>query len=520
MSDLDPIVVNASRQPDGVALVAGGSRWTWRDLEVRVRDIAEELARAGVGRGTRVALLAGDGAQTVVAVHGVRRLGAILVPLNRRATASEIGQLLDDARPAVLLHDEDRATAAEQAAAAAGTARGRRSGASGIALRLLSLDESPDGPPAAAGDDRLDPEAIATICFTSGTTGRPKGAVLTVGNHLASAAAWAAVLRPRPTDRWLACLPFHHVAGLAMILRSSLWAVPLHLAGGFDPEAIWRAFDEDAISHCSIVGSTLARLVEARGGKPAPATLRAVLVGAERTPADAIAAARRLGIPVMPTYGATETASGVTALEPAEADEVPSSAGRPLPGVELRVVAGEGADGRRVVSVDEIGEIEVRGRMVFAGYDGSPAETAAALADGWFRTGDLGSLDTAGRLSVADRRDDLIVSGGENVYPTEVEAVLRRHPAVADAAVVGRSDARWGAVPVALVVISSSAGVADGDLDAHCRARLAGFKVPVAFVRVASIPRTAGGKLLRHEARTILEAASADPGPSGTVGRR
>ena len=512
MTFREPLVTNAATRPDEDAVVGHGVRGTWRELEAMSRRMGERLAGNGAGETSRVAILAGDGPATVAAIHAVRRIGGVLVPLNRRGAAPELGRLVADARVATLLHDQEHATAAAEAIGPAAGARPRT-----LALEPL-LERDGAGPAelprASVLRDAVDPAAPATIVFTSGTTGRPKGAVLTHGNHIASARAWAGVLRPVPTDRWLACLPFHHVAGLAMLLRSSLWGVPLQLARGFEPAEIWRAFDEDGISHCSIVGSMLPRLVEARGGRPAPATLRALLVGGESTPTEWIHAARRVGLPVMPTYGATETASGVTALEPADADRHPGSAGRPLPGVELRIVMGDGINAERSLPtpVGEIGEIAVRGEMVFAGYDGQAEATASVLADGWLRTGDLGSLDAGGFLTVADRRDDLIVSGGENVYPAEVEAVLLAHPAVADVAVVGRPDERWGAVPVALVVLADAADpakVTDAALAtalaAHARAQLAAFKVPVGFQRVDAIPRTANGKLRRSEARLLIE---------------
>jgi O-succinylbenzoic acid--CoA ligase len=495
MTVREPLATNAASRPDDDAVVGHGIRWSWRDLDALSRRIGHGLAAEGVGEASRVAILSGDAPATIAAIHAVRRVGAVLVPLNRRGAPAELGRLIADARPAILLHDRDHATAAAEAA---GTLE-----AAEVRPRLLPLEPLLDreGLPAepeasAVIRDVVDPAAPATVVFTSGTTGRPKGAILTHGNHLASAEAWAGVLRPAATDRWLACLPFHHVAGLAMIVRSSLWGVPLHLTA-FEPAAIWRAFDQDKISHCSIVGSALGRLVEARGGHPPPPTLRALLVGGERTRPDWIRAARRLGLPVMSTYGATETSSGVTALEPADADRLPESAGRPLPGVELRIAAGK---------VGEIGEIEVRGEMVFAGYDGQPEATAAVLAGGWLHTGDLGSLDADGFLTVADRRHDLIVSGGENVYPAEVEAVLLAHPAVVEAAVVGRPDPRWGAVPVAFLVLADQLGadVTDAVLADHCRARLAAFKVPVAFHRVDDLPKTAGGKLRRAEAQPML----------------
>jgi O-succinylbenzoic acid--CoA ligase len=509
MTFKEPLATNAASRPDEDAVSGHGVRWTWRELEAISRRMGQRLAGNGARETSRVAILAGDGPATVAAIHAVRRIGGVLVPLNRRGAAPELGQLVADAQVAILLHDQEHATTAADAIGPAAGARPRT-----LALEpLLGRDGAGPVEPARASlvRDTVDPAASATIVFTSGTTGRPKGAVLTHGNHVASARAWAGVLRPAPADRWLACLPFHHVAGLAMVLRSILWGVPLQLARGFEPAEIWRSFDEDGISHCSMVGSMLQRLVETRGARPVPATLRALLVGGESTPKEWIRAARRLGLPVMPTYGATETASGVTALEPADADRHPGSAGRPLPGVELRIVMGEGigAERSRPVPVDEIGEIAVRGEMVFAGYDGHAEATASVLADGWLRTGDLGSLDAEGFLTVADRRDDLIVSGGENVYPAEVEAVLLAHPAVADVAVVGRPDERWVAVPVALVVLADPAEVTEAALEAvlteHARSQLAAFKVPAEFHRVEAIPRTANGKLRRSEARLLIE---------------
>ena len=509
----EPLAANAATRPDEDAVVGHGVRWSWRELEAVSRRMGERLASNGAGETSRVAILAGDGPATVAAIHAVRRIAGVLVPLNRRGAAPELGRQVSDARAAILLHDQEHAAAAAEAIGQAAGARPRTE-----ALEPL-LEREGAGPAeptrASVMRDTVDSAALATILFTSGTMGRPKGAVLTHGNHFASARAWAGVLRPAPADRWLACLPFHHVAGLAMVLRSSLWCVPLQLVRGFEPAEIWRAFDEDGISHCSILGSMLQRVVEARGGRSAPATLRALLVGGEATPPEWIRAARRLGLPVMPTYGATETASGVTALEPADADRHPGSAGRPLPGVELRILVGDdgsGAQGSRPAPVGEIGEIAVRGEMVFAGYDGHAEETASVLADGWLRTGDLGSLDAEGFLTVADRRDDLIVSGGENVYPAEVEAVLLAHPAVADVAVVGRPDERWGAVPVALVVLADPAEVTEAALEAalteHARSQLAAFKVPAEFHRVDAIPRTANGKLRRSEARLLSTLGS------------
>jgi O-succinylbenzoic acid--CoA ligase len=502
---VDPLIAAARSHPDRLAVVDDQARWSFAQLDAAAGAIARGLAAAGLGPLGRVALLAGETARTVAAIHAIRRSGAVLVPLNRRAAAVELAAQLDDAAIGLLVHD---GATAELAAMAGDRATG--------GVRLLAIDELLSSPPlpapsatgrsagqatGEATDQATDPtgfqpEAPATLVFTSGTTGRPKAAILTHVAHAASAAAWAAFLQPAPTDRWLACLPFHHVAGLGMIDRAARWGAPLVVHPRFDPAAVDAAIDGDAISHCSLVGSMLGRLLEARAGRPAPASLRAILLGGERTPPELVRAAALSGLRVVPTYGLTETASGVVALPAEEAAAHPDAAGRPLPGVDLRIRLGG-----RTASPAEVGEIEVRGPMLFAGYLARPGETGAALDDGWFRTGDLGSLDGAGRLVVADRRGDLIVSGGENVYPAEVEAVLLAHPGVIDAAVVGRPDPRWGAVPVAAIVERPGVAPTDADLDAHCRASLAGYKIPVVFERVGALPRSPGGKLLRREIR-------------------
>ncbi len=244
--------------------------------------------------------------------------------------------------------------------------------------------------------------------------------------------------------------------------------------------------------------TVLTRLLDLGGDVRPPSTLRAVPLGGGAIPAGLVRRAIEAGWPVVPTYGLSEAGSGVTASPTDEAAIHPDTAGRPLPGIGLRI-AGPDAEG--------IGEIQVGGPSLFSGYLGDPLATAAAWSDdGWLRTGDLGRLDADGRLVVADRRTDRIVRGGENISPTDVEAVLLDHPAIADAAVVARADPAYGQVPVAVIVLRQGhADPGDEALSTLCRERLARFKVPVAFIRLDAIPRTAAGKPRRAELRAILD---------------
>ncbi len=479
----------AATRPNDEAVVGAHGRWTYAQLESATRRIATALHSAGVGEGIRVATLIGDSAVAVATIHAVRRLGAVLVMLNRRAAPAELAYQLTACQAAVLLHDPEHAVPSRTALAHAPT------------ITLLEMDELLAGPERSGSllalREQVDLNAPATILFTSGTSGRPKGAVLTYGCHLASADAWAAFLEPRPSDRWLACVPLFHIAGLAIVVRASRWGVPLEVQGRFDPRAVCRALN-DGVSHLSLVGPMLDRLVALGRGCTVPDTLRAVLLGGGPISAVQVLRARALGYPVVPSYGLTETASGVAVLPAEAAAERCATVGRPLPGGELRIEA----DGRPALP-GEAGEIVVRGPMVFAGYAGLPDDTARALRDGWLHTGDLGTVDVNGDLTVIDRREDLIVSGGENIYPSEVEEVLLAHPAVAEAAVVGRPDPRWGSVPVAAIVLRPGAAVSDRTLADHCHDRLARFKVPVAIHRLAELPRAPSGKLLRSAIREL-----------------
>lgn len=340
------------------------------------------------------------------------------------------------------------------------------------------------------------------VVLTSGTTGRPKAAVLSAAAMTASAEAWLAALPP--ATGWLLALGLGHVAGLGIAWRAALGAVPLVVLARPDAATIVDALAAPpAPSHVSLVPTTLIRVLDAVGDGPPPPTLRAVLLGGGPIAPDLVRRAVRAGWPVVPTYGLSEAGSGVTALPTSEAADHPDSAGRPLPGVRIRIA---GPDG------DGVGEIVVQTPARFLGYVGDPTATVAALADdGWLRTGDLGRLDAQGRLTVLDRRTDRIVRGGENVSPAEVEGVLLEHPAVVDAAVVARRDPTFGHVPVAAVVLRPGADPGDDALARFCRARLAGFKVPTAFVRLEALPRTAGGKVRRTDLRARLDP---DPHPA------
>jgi O-succinylbenzoic acid--CoA ligase len=493
--------------PEALAVIDGSTRSTRRDLDARAGRIAVAMRQLGVSEGSRVALLARPSANGIAALYAIARVGATAVPLSPALTGGELGRACALTRPAVVLHDADlEGTAAQLAPTSIDLDDGTAEPVAGVAAQK----PVPGGGPA-----EVDPEAPTVIVLTSGTTGDPKAAVLSHRAMMASADAWLAALPP--ATGWLLGMSLAHVAGLGTVWRATVSGVPLVVSTGNDPAAILAALrSEPHPSHVSLVPTMMRRLLDLRPARDPrdprdprdapdlapPETLRAVPLGGGPIAADLVEQALVAGWPVIPTYGLTEAGSGVTALPTLEVAAHPSSAGRPLPGVRIRI---DGAD------ADGIGEIAVDTPARFSGYLDDPDATAATTtSDGWLRTGDLGRLDEDGRLTVVDRRTDRIVRGGENVSPAEVEAVLLRHPAIEDAAVVARADPVYGQVPVAVVVVRpGTADPSDDALAAYCREQLARFKVPVAFDRRSSLPRTPSGKLRRTALRDAPEGEPA-----------
>lgn len=469
----------AALTPNRLALIASGERWSFRELDERVAHVAHALRAQGLEENDRVALLLKNGAPLVVLLHALSRLGAVSVPLNTRLTPAELQWQLTDSRARLLIHDETHSPQATHL--------------SGPPTQLdTSLTQSQPKSLISSLSSHFPLTAPHSLLYTSGTTGHPKGALLTFGNHWWSAIGSALNLGLHENDRWLACLPLFHVGGLAILLRSVIYGITAEVHEAFDPLAVNRAIDEGA-TIVSVVSVMLRRMLETRGDVPYPPTLRCVLLGGGPAPRDLLEMCAQRNVPVVQTYGLTEAASQVATLAPEDALRKLGSAGKPLFPTELRIERAEGADA--------VGEIVIRGPTLTPGYANQPEATAQVWRDGWFHTGDLGYLDEEGYLYVLDRRADLIISGGENVYPAEVEAVLLAHPAVEEAGVVGAPDEHWGQVPIAFIKTRSP--ITPAELKQFCAERLARYKIPARVELVENaLPRNAAGKLLR---RTLLE---------------
>jgi O-succinylbenzoic acid--CoA ligase len=437
----------ARARPEHMALATPAGTWSYAQLHAAARAGAGELQARGVTPGARVAIALPAGLELAQALHACLLLGAVAVPVDLRLAEAERALVADGV---ALLVDQPLAPAGES---------GEHDGSS------------------FPGEGVHDLDATAVVIHTSGTTAAPRPVALTYGNILWSALGSAVALGLDPEERWLCTLPLSHVGGLSILLRSSIYATSAVVHERFETERVMRSLQAGEATLVSLVATTLARLLDA--GLRDPPALRCALTGGGPVPAALVQRAHAASVPVSLTYGLTESCSQATTTPVAEIGGAPASAGTPLFCTRLRI-AGDG-------------EILLAGPTVAPG---------ALASDGWLHTGDLGELDERGRLRVSGRKADTIVSGGENVAPAEVEAVLESHTAVLEAAVLGREDPQWGEAVTAIVVARAGEQLDAEALRAHCAGALAPYKVPKHFVLASEpLPRTRSGKLLRRELR-------------------
>jgi malonyl-CoA/methylmalonyl-CoA synthetase len=467
-------------------LTAGG-------LEERSRAVARGLLGAGLVPGDRVVVSAGASVAAVVAYVGALRAGMVVVPVNTQYREAEVAHIVRDAAPRAAVVD-DRERGAWVTAASAGPVA-----VTGPDVRLPATTATEADLPARG------PADPALLIYTSGTTGTPKGARLSHGNLVAGIEALRLAWRWEPGDRLTHTLPLFHLHGLGAGINGSLQAgASVLLRPRFDPADVAASARDLGATMFFGVPTMYARLAT-HPGLAGLAGLRLCVSGSAPLPPDVFAAVEAgSGQSPLERYGTTETM--LTVSNPYDGERRPGAVGLPLPGVELRLAGGGGTasgtagDGEAPggTAGGGRGEIEVRGPMVFAGYWGRPDATAESFtADGWFRTGDIGELDADGYLHIVGRSKELIISGGYNVYPREVEEALRSHPAVAEVAVAGVASDAWGEAVTAWVVAAGP--VDEASILAFARARLAPYKCPKAVRFVDALPRNALGKVLRHE---------------------
>ena len=498
----DWLAQRAASTPDAEALVAAatGTTWTYAELDEAVEKMAGSLAALGLSTGDRLGVFLDTRVEYVTLVHAAMRLGLRPIPVSDRLTDAELAPRLERADVTAVLCG----AATEQRAVEAATTDD-----DGLAVPVVSLDEpqwkrvthlraveQTDFEP--HDWDRSEP---LLSLFTSGSTGEPKLVVLRVGNVLSSAVTLGFRLGVHPDDRYLLTLSPHHTGGIMPLYRAVLAGTSVVLRTEFDPGAAaddLRTYDATGVS---LVPTMLERMLDARG--TLADSLRVVLLGGAPAPERLIERCRDYSVPVHPTYGMTEAASGITVATPQEAFDRPSTVGRPLVWTDVSVRDDDGEE----LPPGEVGELVVDGPSVTTGYYDDPTATGDAFGPHGLRTGDVGYRDEEGYVYVLNRKDDRIVTGGENVDPGEVLDVLGDHPHVTAASVVGVPDDEWGE-RVAALVVRSEPSMTAGDLETFARERLAGFKIPKTIRFTDALPRTDSGSVRRPEVRERLAAAA------------
>ncbi len=491
LSDL--IDRNASFTSDRLALRFQGHDWPYAAFAGRIAAVARGLQSAcGVRRGDRVALLAANHPDYLVLLFACARLGAIMVPLNWRLAVPELAFMLGDSTPSVLLAGAEFA----DAMAALATLFPHMT-ISTLEAGVAALADCADGD---GRSPHVDWESPLLIVYTSGTTGRPKGAVLTHAALQANAVMSQHMHAMTSADHVLTVLPLFHVGGLNIQTTPALLCgASVSLLPRFAPDTTLDALARDRPTLTVLVPTTIQALLAHPDFPGADLScLRAVATGSQIVPQPLVDALEARGVPVLQVYGATETCP--VAIYTRLGGDRARAGSTGLPGLlcEARIIDDAGEE----QPPGTAGEVAVRGPNVLREYWGNAAATAEALHDGWYRTGDIGTRDADGYFIIHDRKKNLIISGGENIYAAEIERVLGTHPAVADAAVIGRPDPRWQEVPIAYVLLRDGAVADQAMLHAHVSAQLARYKLPREYIFVETLPRTALGKVQHYLLRS------------------
>jgi o-succinylbenzoate---CoA ligase len=472
--------------PNRIALRTEKESWTFKELDQRAQTFAKQFAALGIKKGDFTALLVENSIQTAAILHALQYLGAVIVPLNNRLTPSELIFQLQDCEAKLLFYDpsfsESVNIISEELPELALTTYEQVTNLSPLEMKLQT-------------EIKLD--ALHTIMYTSGTTGNPKGVMLTYGNHWWSAVNSSLNLGLHENDCWLCAVPLFHMSGLSILIRSVIYGSSVLIHERFDSQKVNDAIINEKVTIISVVSAMLSKMLHTLDTSY-PETFRCMLLGGGPAPLTLLETCKEKMIPVFQTYGMTETASQVVTLSSEYMLSKLGSAGKPLFTNQLKIEKDE-----KDALPNEIGEIVVKGPTITKGYLNREDATKKAIQNDWLYTGDLGYLDEEGFLYVVDRRSDLIISGGENIYPAEVEAALLSHPCVLEVGVTGLKDDQWGQVPIGFVTLKTNS-VTEEELLSYCSERLARYKVPKIIYFVKELPRNASNKLLRRQLLTLI----------------
>ncbi|WP_050616821.1 o-succinylbenzoate--CoA ligase [Bacillus testis] len=480
------LIKRAFLSPDRKAVEIEGQSYTFAQLLDLALQMAGRFHTIGIQKGDTIGILQHNSMKLIVTIHALMQSGTKIVFYNTRLSAEELAYQFEDSGMDWLVSSQ----VFNETLAKSGLAKEKIIFTESVDDIKESMDFQP------VEDFNL--QETATIMYTSGTTGRPKGVMQSFGNHWWSAMGSMLNLGLQEEDTWLCAVPLFHISGLSILMRSVIYGMTVQVHPQFDVKKVNKAILDGKIAIMSVVSNMLNRLMDDLGERTYPKAFRCMLLGGGPAPLSLLETCKSREVPIYQTYGMTETSSQIATLSPEYSLAKLGSAGKALFPSQLKVVH-EGKPAAPLIT----GEIYVKGPNVTKGYAHREQATKEAFENGWLKTGDLGYLDEEGFLFVVDRRSDLIISGGENVYPAEIESALMKHEAVYEAGVTGVPDERWGQVPIAFVV-SKNQHLKTGELLEFCQSRLASYKVPKEIHLVDDLPRNASNKLLRRQLVKLL----------------
>lgn len=460
--------------PEKIAIESSNGRTlTFSQLQRESVSFAKKIATSGVRENSRVAILSNNHLDLVIAIHALSYLEAVIVFLNTRLTKKELEYQLKEAKATCLITTESLRKEKNLSFSFQKTFQ-----------EIHALKES-DVPLT----KEIDLQKPFTMMFTSGTTGHPKRVLHTYGNHWWSAVASVLNLGLTDKDKWLLTLPIFHVGGFSTLMKNIIYGMPIVLLEKYNQDDVYNYMQSKNVTIISMVTLMLQQFLDQLETKPVPENLRCILLGGGAVPEPLLKKVEAKNLPLYQSYGLTETSSQIATLSSEYARKKLGSSGKPLFPADINIV-NQNEKG--------IGEIVVKGPMVISGYDGNEEANKKAFQNGWFYTGDIGYIDEDGFLYVLDRRTDLIISGGENIYPSEIENVMLTIDGIKEAAVVGKSDEKWGEVPVAYVVKEDTTVTVE-KIKATLEKELAPFKIPKEIYFIDQLPRNASNKIMRHK---------------------
>jgi fatty-acyl-CoA synthase len=492
---------HAALTPGRTAIRFPGRDVSYGAMAALVHRLAAAMAASGVRRGTCVAFLGFNSPEMLALLFACARIGALFMPLNWRLAGPEHRQMLEHCPPSLLFVELQFVAQIEAIKAKLQPLTAVAFGQSQPGW--ISYDDFLDQAQSpAAQDPELDPATPLLICYTSGSTGKPKGVLLSQDALVWNAANCVDMHQLTPEDRILTTLPLFHVGGLNNLTTPALQAgctVVLHPK--FDADACFDAIERERITLTVLVPAQLDMMMASPRWNTADfSSLRMITTGSTIVPARVTDAVHARGVPLVQIYGSTETCPIAVCMKAKDAMRKPGSTGKAAAHCEMRIVDDAGKD----VAPGATGEILVRGPNLMTGYWNALRETAATLVDGWFHSGDMGHLDAEGYLYVDGRRKEMIISGGENIYPAEIENVLAECPDIAEASVIGRPDERWGEVVVAVVAAKAGRTLTPASVLQLLEGRIARFKHPKQVVFVGELPKTALGKIRKEDVRQMV----------------